>query len=147
MASAHIAPAGLSLHAPRAAVSGNRPSLRVSSKLQPVARRNGRMLQARRTVIVSAYGGRRSGGGGFFSGFLLGGLVFGALGYLYAPQISKALLDDNNQLKVPKFAEDLGLVDKPKTLVREDILELNEKIEEISRQMRNGTYDPSTINS
>lgn len=33
--------------------------------------------------------GRSRGGGAFWTGFLVGGAVFGALGFLFAPQISK----------------------------------------------------------
>ncbi|XP_044967952.1 uncharacterized protein LOC123427879 [Hordeum vulgare subsp. vulgare] len=40
------------------------------------------------------------GGGGFLTGFLIGGAVFGTLGYVFAPQISKTLdtlLNDDEQ--------------------------------------------------
>ncbi|PAN39590.1 hypothetical protein PAHAL_7G254200 [Panicum hallii] len=40
------------------------------------------------------------GGGGFLAGFLIGGAIFGTLGYVFAPQISRALdslLDENGQ--------------------------------------------------
>uniref|UniRef100_A0A8R7TLV6 Uncharacterized protein n=1 Tax=Triticum urartu TaxID=4572 RepID=A0A8R7TLV6_TRIUA len=40
------------------------------------------------------------GGGGFLTGFLIGGAVFGTLGYVFAPQISKTLdtlLNDDGQ--------------------------------------------------
>ncbi|KAL6652137.1 hypothetical protein ACP70R_011062 [Stipagrostis hirtigluma subsp. patula] len=40
------------------------------------------------------------GGGGFLTGFLIGGAIFGTLGYVLAPQISRtldSLLDENGQ--------------------------------------------------
>ncbi|TVU15967.1 hypothetical protein EJB05_39512, partial [Eragrostis curvula] len=40
------------------------------------------------------------GGGGFLTGFLIGGAIFGTLGYVFAPQISRtldSLLDENGQ--------------------------------------------------
>ncbi|RLM64237.1 uncharacterized protein C2845_PM16G18270 [Panicum miliaceum] len=40
------------------------------------------------------------GGGGFLAGFLIGGAIFGTLGYVFAPQISRtldSLLDENGQ--------------------------------------------------
>ena len=40
------------------------------------------------------------------AGVLVGGAIFGALGYLFAPQISKALLSDDQRLKLPRFLEE-----------------------------------------
>ena len=52
--------------------------------------------RARRGAVVTrAEGGDREGRGkgkGFVGGILLGGAVFGALGFLFAPQLSKTLL-------------------------------------------------------
>ena len=54
--------------------------------------------------IVARYraeSGRRGGGGGFAAGFLVGGTIFGALGYIFAPQVGflpcalQALLQQN----------------------------------------------------
>jgi hypothetical protein len=45
------------------------------------------------TDVSSSDSGRRGGGAGdFVAGFLLGGAVFGALGYLLAPQVYVPLL-------------------------------------------------------
>lgn len=48
----------------------------------------------------------RDSSGGFFAGFVVGGAVFGAMGYLFAPQISKALLSDDQRLRLPRFLEE-----------------------------------------
>lgn len=40
------------------------------------------------------------------TGFVLGGVVFGALGFLFAPQISAALLSEDQRLKLPKFLDE-----------------------------------------
>ncbi len=48
----------------------------------------------------------RDSGGGFLAGLVVGGAIFGALGYLFAPQISKALLSDDQRLKLPRFLEE-----------------------------------------
>ena len=55
------------------------------------------------TLLLSA---ERRDGGGFAAGFLLGGAVFGALGFLFAPQISAALLNEDARLKLPRFLDD-----------------------------------------
>lgn len=44
-------------------------------------------------------------GGGFMSGFVVGGVVFGVLGFVFAPQISKALLGDDDRLRLPRFLD------------------------------------------
>ncbi|GMP32221.1 hypothetical protein CsSME_00006077 [Camellia sinensis var. sinensis] len=61
------------------------------------------------TVQASADGGRPSSASIFVGGFVLGGIVVGALGCIYAPQISKALAGaDRKDLmrKLPKFIYD-----------------------------------------
>lgn len=40
------------------------------------------------------------------TGFVVGGAIFGALGFLFAPQISAALLSEDQRLKLPKFLDD-----------------------------------------
>ncbi|KAL5223642.1 hypothetical protein ABZP36_010281 [Zizania latifolia] len=51
-------------------------------------------------TICRAQSEDSKGGGGFLTGFLIGGAIFGTLGYVFAPQISKklnSLLDENGQ--------------------------------------------------
>ncbi len=40
------------------------------------------------------------------TGFVVGGAIFGALGFLFAPQISAALLNDEQRLRLPKFLDE-----------------------------------------
>jgi len=40
------------------------------------------------------------------TGFVVGGVIFGALGFLFAPQISAALLSEDQRLKLPKFLDE-----------------------------------------
>ncbi|XP_062185510.1 uncharacterized protein LOC133889071 isoform X2 [Phragmites australis] len=53
-----------------------------------------------RLTICRAQSEDSKGGGGFLTGFLIGGAIFGTLGYVFAPQISRTLdsfLDENGQ--------------------------------------------------
>ena len=90
---------------------------------------------------------RRDGSSGFTSGFILGGVVFGALGYLFAPQISKALLsDDQSRLKLPRFLDDdadgdgRGGASSRQPMTKQDladrIAQLNSAIDDVSAQLR-----------
>lgn len=49
----------------------------------------------------------RSGGGGFLAGFVVGGTIFGALGFLFAPQVRAC----------PKFARNLSGLFNPFALI------------------------------
>ncbi|KAL4300422.1 hypothetical protein AHAS_Ahas17G0199300 [Arachis hypogaea] len=84
-----------------------------SSLSQNINRRGGvHLSSARRPLTIQAAyseGGRPSGASIFVGGFLLGGLLVGTLGCVYAPQISKALAGaDRKELmrKLPKFIYD-----------------------------------------
>jgi len=93
---------------------------------------------------VSASGRRGGGAGDFVAGFLLGGAVFGALGYLLAPQITKSLEDvesvkeDVEATKRPaKFLEDDEGLEKTRKNLNEKIAQLNAAIDDVSAQLRN----------
>jgi len=81
-----------------------------------------------------AEGGKSSS---FVSGFILGGVVFGALGFLFAPQISAALLNDDQKLKLPRFMED---EEKDPEATKQDladkIAQLNAAIDDVSAQLK-----------
>ncbi|KAK9804064.1 hypothetical protein WJX73_000738 [Symbiochloris irregularis] len=94
----------------------------------------------RRNVTVRA---ERSGGGGFLAGFVVGGTIFGALGFLFAPQISAALLSEDQRLKLPRFLEE---EEKDPEATKQDladkIAQLNSAIDDVSAQLKaqdNGT--------
>ena len=59
-----------------------------------------RVSTPRRAGLVAASGSRRDGAGGFWSGVLVGGTVFGVLGFLFAPQVSRALLNSERMKKL-----------------------------------------------
>lgn len=90
---------------------------------------------------------RRDGSSGFTAGFILGGVVFGALGFLFAPQISSALLsDDQSRLKLPRFLDDdadgdgRGGSARGQPMTKQDladrIAQLNSAIDDVSAQLR-----------
>ncbi|BAT99859.1 uncharacterized protein LOC124843957 isoform X2 [Vigna umbellata] len=85
-------------------------------------------------------GGRSISGSIFVGGFVLGGLIVGALGCIYAPQISMAIAGaDRKDLmrKLPKFVydEDKAL-EKTRKVLTEKIAQLNSAIDGVSAQLR-----------
>ncbi|XP_058090573.1 uncharacterized protein LOC131236988 [Magnolia sinica] len=85
-------------------------------------------------------GGRPSGASIFVGGFVLGGLIVGTLGCVYAPQISKALGGaDRKDLmrKLPKFIYDEEkALEKTRKILTEKIAQLNSAIDDVSSQLR-----------
>ncbi|XP_078440520.1 uncharacterized protein LOC144710585 [Wolffia australiana] len=95
----------------------------------------------------SQEGERSSNGSVFVGGFILGGLIVGALGCIYAPQISRALAGaDRKDLmkKLPKFIydEDKAL-ERNRKILASKIEQLNSAIDDVSSQLR-PEYSPNT---
>ncbi|GAB2215893.1 hypothetical protein Droror1_Dr00023654 [Drosera rotundifolia] len=97
----------------------------------------------RRSLLVRAASSsnveRSSTAPAFVGGFILGGLVVGALGCVYAPQISKVLAADRKDLmrKLPKFIYDEEkALEKTRKILTEKIAQLNSAIDDISTQLR-----------
>ncbi|KAK4744429.1 hypothetical protein SAY87_010741 [Trapa incisa] len=85
-------------------------------------------------------GERSSNANAFVGGFVLGGLIVGTLGCVYAPQISRALSGtDGKEImkKLPKFIydEDKAL-EKTRKVLAKKIAQLNSAIDDISTQLR-----------
>lgn len=95
-------------------------------------------------MVCADYSDRRGGGAGdFVAGFLLGGAVFGALGYILAPQISKSLeegdsvKDEGTAAKRPaRYLEDDEGLEKTRQTLNEKIAQLNAAIDDVSAQLR-----------
>ncbi|KAL6572191.1 hypothetical protein OROMI_013149 [Orobanche minor] len=101
--------------------------------------------QRRALVVQASYsdGGRPSSTSVFVGGFLLGGLIAGTLGCVYAPQISNALIStDKKDLmkKLPKFIYDEEKAvenrRKQRKKLAQRIEELNSAIDNVSNQFR-----------
>ncbi|ESQ33283.1 hypothetical protein EUTSA_v10005036mg [Eutrema salsugineum] len=108
-----------------------------SNKLHFSALKSKRIL-----TIQSAYRDDDSSGstGLFVGGFILGGLIVGALGCVYAPQISKAIAGaDKKDLmrKLPKFIYDEEkALEKTRKVLAEKIAQLNSAIDDVSSQLK-----------
>ncbi|XP_062097235.1 uncharacterized protein LOC133803278 [Humulus lupulus] len=93
-------------------------------------------------AVQAAYsdGGRPSSASIFIGGFVLGGIIVGTLGCVYAPQISKALTaTDRKDLmrKLPKFIYDEEkALEKTRKVLAEKIAQLNSAIDDVSSQLR-----------
>ncbi|KAK1388662.1 Localized to the inner membrane of the chloroplast [Heracleum sosnowskyi] len=101
-----------------------------------------RRTSQRALAVQASYsdGGRPSSGGIFISGFVLGGIIVGTLGAVYAPQISKALAGaDKKDLmrKLPKFIYDEEkALERTRKILSEKIEQLNSAIDDVSAQLR-----------
>ncbi|GAB4826443.1 hypothetical protein Ancab_009432 [Ancistrocladus abbreviatus] len=83
------------------------PGNAVNRKLNPLA-------SNRKLSICAEYNnGGRGGGADFVAGFLLGGAVFGTLAYIFAPQIRRSLLNEDEygfrRASRPIYYDDEGL--------------------------------------
>lgn len=72
------------------------------------------------------------------AGFVMGGVVFGALGFLFAPQISRALLGEDQRLRLPRFMEEEVPKDPEATKQEliDKIAQLNASIDEVASQLK-----------
>ncbi|XP_059287843.1 uncharacterized protein LOC132041085 [Lycium ferocissimum] len=132
---------GSSLKSANKSVSG-------TTKLAFSPKRGGKSSSYRRSLTVQAgYNdvGRPSSSSIFVGGFLLGGVIVGALGCIFAPEISKALAEtDKKDLmrKLPKFIYDEEkALEKQRKILTEKIVQLNDAIDDISNQLRSGDED------
>ncbi|KAG7669142.1 hypothetical protein Ndes2526B_g05421 [Nannochloris sp. 'desiccata'] len=76
-------------------------------------------------------------GPGFWSGFVVGGVVAGVLGYVFAPQISRALLGEEQRIRLPRFMDD---EDEDPEITKQNladkIAQLNSAIDDVSAQLK-----------
>ncbi|KAJ6349547.1 hypothetical protein OIU77_007015 [Salix suchowensis] len=96
-------------------------------------------------AVRAQYNDSSSGGGGdFAAGFLLGGAVFGTLAYIFAPQIRRSLLNEDEygfrRAKQPIYYDE-GLEKTRKTL-NAKISQLNSAIDKVSSRLRGGNNSP-----
>ncbi|KAG6500658.1 uncharacterized protein LOC121997223 [Zingiber officinale] len=83
-----------------------------------------------------------SGGGDFVAGFVIGGAVFGTLAYVFAPQIRRSLLNEDEhgfrKARRPLYYEEgLGLEETRQTL-NAKIRQLNSAIDKVATRLKGG---------
>lgn len=109
---------------------------------QLAIRQNSKHDNQRRKLTVSAKYSENSGGGGgdFLAGFLLGGAVFGTLAYVFAPQIRRSILNEDEygfrRAKRPVYYDE-GL-EKTRQTLNAKISQLNSAIDNVSSRLRGG---------
>ncbi|KAL6527038.1 hypothetical protein OROGR_016128 [Orobanche gracilis] len=90
---------------------------------------------------------RSSGSGAdFVAGFLLGGAVFGALAYVFSPQIRRSLLNENEhgfrRAKQQIYYDGDGGLERTRQTLEEKISQLNSAIDNVSSRLRGGIKFP-----
>ncbi|XP_024383903.1 uncharacterized protein [Physcomitrium patens] len=98
-------------------------------------------VSGHRARVTAEY--RRGGVGDFMAGFFLGGVVFGALGYVLAPQITKSLegtqkeKEDELDSKKSMDMEDDESLETTRKNLNERIAQLSAAIDDVSAQVKN----------
>lgn len=79
------------------------------------------------------------------AGFLLGGAVFGTLAYIFAPQIRRSILNEDEygfrRAKRPIYYDE-GL-EKTRQTLNAKISQLNSAIDNVSSRLRGGNNTPA----
>mmetsp|Transcript_33266 Transcript_33266/g.71743 ORF Transcript_33266/g.71743 Transcript_33266/m.71743 type:complete len:147 (-) Transcript_33266:209-649(-) len=83
--------------------------------------------------------------GSFWGGFLIGGTVFGVLGFLFAPQVSRMLLNSERMKKLLGDGnEDLEIT---REVLNDKISELNSAIDGVSAQLQSNIDEANSTPS
>uniref|UniRef100_A0A5B7AP21 Low-density receptor-like protein n=1 Tax=Davidia involucrata TaxID=16924 RepID=A0A5B7AP21_DAVIN len=94
--------------------------------------------------VCAEYNDHRGGGSDFVSGFLLGGALCGTLAYIFAPQIRRSLLNEDEygfrRAKRPIYYDE-GL-EKTRQTLNAKISQLNSAIDNVSSRLRGGNNMP-----
>ncbi|XP_010485620.1 PREDICTED: uncharacterized protein LOC104763912 [Camelina sativa] len=120
----------------------------LSTNLNPIRKSSTLTVRTKsnRSHKLSVSAGYREGsrGGGssdFVTGCLLGSAVFGTLAYVFAPQIRRSLLNENEHgFKKPEqpMYYDEGLEER-REILNEKIGQLNSAIDNVSSRLRGGS--------
>ncbi|XP_071711978.1 uncharacterized protein [Rutidosis leptorrhynchoides] len=108
--------------------------------------RKSNLQRSQQKLAVCAQYNDRSGGGAgdFIAGFLLGGALCGTLTYIFAPQIRRSLLNEDEygfrRAKRPIYYDE-GL-EKTRQTLNAKISQLNSAIDNVSSRLRGGNNVP-----
>ncbi|KAI5415463.1 uncharacterized protein LOC127138779 isoform X2 [Lathyrus oleraceus] len=111
-----------------------RPNLAVQRKSNILTRKN------LTSPLRAEYRDNRGGGGGgeLLTGFILGGAIFGTLAYVFAPQIRRTVLDENEhgfqRARRPIYYDEE--IESTKETFNEKIGQLNSAINNIYSRLR-----------
>ncbi|KAJ6792181.1 uncharacterized protein M6B38_159730 [Iris pallida] len=115
----------------------------MSLSLLPIRHSKSELATSKHRVIVRAGlsdTGKPSSASIFVGGFVLGGIIVGTLGCVYAPQISKALAGANKKdlmRKLPNFIyNEEKALEKTRKVLEKKIAQLNLAIDDISSELR-----------
>ncbi|XP_019413713.1 PREDICTED: uncharacterized protein LOC109325672 isoform X1 [Lupinus angustifolius] len=86
------------------------------------------------------------GGGDFLAGFLLGGAILGTAAYIFAPQIRRSLLNEDEygfrKAKRPLYHD--GGLERTRQTLNKKISQLNSAIDNVSSRLRGGNNVPAS---
>ncbi|XWS58707.1 hypothetical protein CRYUN_Cryun08bG0057600 [Craigia yunnanensis] len=116
----------------KSSIFGKTPSLAVRRKPMP--------SNHQFSVSAEYRDGSRGRGSDFVAGFLLGGAIFGTVAYIFAPQIRRSLLNEDEygfrKAKRPIYYDE-GL-EKTRETLNAKISQLNSAIDNVSSRLRGG---------
>eukprot|EP00262_Sarcandra_glabra_P021309 TRINITY_DN8946_c0_g1_i1.p1 TRINITY_DN8946_c0_g1~~TRINITY_DN8946_c0_g1_i1.p1 ORF type:complete len:179 (-),score=17.21 TRINITY_DN8946_c0_g1_i1:320-805(-) len=106
-------------------------------------RKSNHLKASRKSSVCAMYNdGTRERGGDFLAGFLLGGAVFGTLAYVFAPQIRRSILNEDEygfrRARRPIYYYDEGLEQKTRETLNKKLSQLNSAIDNVSARLRGG---------
>ncbi|MBA0608625.1 hypothetical protein Godav_020819 [Gossypium davidsonii] len=92
--------------------------------------------------------GSRGGASDFAAGFLLRGAIFGTIAYVFAPQIRRSLLNEDEYgfRKAKRLIYyDEGLEQQTRQTLNKKISQLNSAINNVSSRLRGGNNSPTVL--
>ncbi|KAL8095541.1 uncharacterized protein LOC141692956 [Apium graveolens] len=103
------------------------------------------LQKTKRLSVCAEYGDQRGGSGGdFIAGFLMGGALFGTLAYVFAPQLRRSLLNEDEygfrRARRPIYYD--GGLEKTRQTLNAKISQLNSAIDNVSTRLRGGKNKP-----